>query len=269
MIFLYCLLLLFVILIILYLFAIAPSSNLHSVEEFRDVRFAHRGLHGNGVPENSMKAFSLAAEKGFGIELDIHLTKDNRVVVIHDYDTKRVCGKSLCVEDSTYIELCGLWLENTNQKIPLFEDVLKLVDGKIPILVELKSKGTKTTLCPFAAKTLDDYKGKYCIESFSPFIVSWFFKNRKNVVRGQLSQKMKTVGGNNFKNKLLGFILTNLLTNFITRPTFIAYNYKDVSNLSVKLCKNLFKTPIFAWTLKGAKIQKNVEGNFFAYIFEQ
>ncbi len=268
MIVIYSLLLLLAIVIILYLLAIAPSSKLNSVEEFKGVQFAHRGLHGNGVPENSMKAFSLAVENGYGIELDIHLTKDNRVVVIHDNDTKRVCGKNIPVEESTYKELSELWLENTDEKIPLLEDVLKLVDGKIPLLVELKSKGTNTVLCPFAAEMLDGYKGKYCIESFSPFVVSWFSKNRKNVVRGQLSSKMKTIGGDNFKDKLFGFLLTNLLTNFFARPNFIAYCYNDVSNLSVQICKNLYKTPIFAWTLRGAEVRESAEGKFFGYIFE-
>ncbi len=268
MIFVYILLLLLMVFILLYLFAIAPSLNLKTVEKFRDVHFAHRGLHGNGVPENSMKAFSLAVENGFGIELDIHLTKDKKIVVIHDDDTSRVCGKKLVIEDSIYSDLCELSLENTNEKIPTFEEVLKLVNGKVPLLVELKSKGMETALCPYAAGMLDSYKGEYCIESFNAFVVSWFSKNRKNVVRGQLSANIKTIGGDNLKDKLFGFLLTNLLTNFIARPHFIAYNYKNASNLSVQICKNLFKTPIFAWTLRGTKEQKNAEGKFFGYIFE-
>ncbi|MEG0692368.1 MAG: glycerophosphodiester phosphodiesterase family protein [Oscillospiraceae bacterium] len=269
MIFLYILLSLLLLLIVLYLFAIMPSLQTQLTKKFKYVQFAHRGLHGNGVPENSMQAFSLAVEQGLGIEFDIHLTKDNQVVIIHDNDTQRVCGKKLLVEESTYEELCTLSLENTDEKIPLLTDLLKLVNGKVPLLVELKSNAMETKLCPFAAEILGKYTGEYCIESFNTFIVAWYRKHRKHIVRGQLSTKTKTIGGDCFKDKLFGFVLTNLLGNFIAKPNFIAYDYNYISNLSVQICKYLFRTPIFVWTLKGEKEQKAAQGKFFGYIFEQ
>jgi glycerophosphoryl diester phosphodiesterase len=266
--YLFTIIIVLLLLFTLYLYLIAPKKNT-AIEKFRNIHLAHRGLHGDGVPENSMKAFSLAVEQGYGIELDVHITKDNKVVVIHDSNTLRVCGVEKSVEESTYDELSQLFLENTDEQIPLFTDVLSLVNGKVPLLVELKSKGSETTSCPYVALILDSYKGDYCIESFNPLIVAWYKKNRADVVRGQLSSKIKTVGGDNFKDKLYGFLITNLMTNCVTKPNFIAYDYKYLSNLSFKICKCLFKSPVFLWTLKGKEIQEKYEGKYFGYIFER
>ncbi|WMJ23514.1 glycerophosphodiester phosphodiesterase family protein [Paludicola sp. MB14-C6] len=265
----YTIIIILIILFVLYLYLIAPKKSSQAIEKFRNVHLAHRGLHGDGVPENSMKAFSLAVESGFGIELDVHKTLDDKVVVIHDSNTMRVCGVEKMIEESTYEELCELSLENTEEKIPLFKDVLTLVNGKVPLLVELKSKGSEIISCPYVVELLDSYNGDYCIESFNPLIVAWFKKNRPDIVRGQLSSKIKTVGKDTFKDKLLGFMITNLMTNFMAKPNFIAYDYRYISNLSFKLCKTIFKAPIFLWTLKGKEVQDKFEGKYFGYIFEK
>lgn len=269
MIFVYIAIAIFVVLFFVYLYLIAPKKNTKAIEKFRNIEIAHRGLHRDDIPENSMEAFSLAVEEGYAIELDVRLTKDEKLVVIHDHTTKRVCGEDLLVEDSTYEELYRLNLKNTGEKIPLFFDVLRLVDGKVPLLVELKGDGTKKNSSPYVAALLDQYQGDYLIESFDPRILAWFKKNRPNVIRGQLSTKIHTVGGDNFKDKFFGFLITNLLTNVLTRPNFIAYDYQYLSNASLRLCNFFFHPPIFLWTLKGKEQVEKYKNKYFGYIFEK
>ena len=150
--------------------------------------YAHRGLHdlSLGIPENTMAAFRRAVEHGYGIELDVQLTKDGQVVAAHDFDLKRICGVEKDVDELTYEELKALPVLGTAEHIPLFQDVLDLVDGKVPLLVEIKYKHVGSSICRKAAELLDHYSGSYCIESFHPVALMWFRKYRPYTVRGQL-----------------------------------------------------------------------------------
>ena len=145
--------------------------------------YAHRGFHGEeGIPENSMAAFKKARESGYGIELDVQLTKDGVMVVHHDYDLKRTCGVNKKIADLTYRELCRYRLMGTRERIPRFVEVLREVDGKVPLLVELKMETCNRKLCKKVAKALDQYKGLYCMECFHPYALYWFKKNRPEVI---------------------------------------------------------------------------------------
>ena len=160
-----------VVLAILYFLMIMPRM-IHKPDTapFKEWLYAHRGLHDNATeaPENSMAAFRKAADAGFGIELDIQLTKDKIPVVFHDFTLKRVCGGEGKISDYTYEELQQFHLCDSVEKIPKFEDVLKMVDGKVPLIVEFKIERTDLSLCPLADKMLRAYKGMYCMESFNP-----------------------------------------------------------------------------------------------------
>lgn len=210
--------------------------------------YAHRGLHGDGAPENSMKAFQRALEKGYGIELDIHLTKDGNLAVIHDYSLLRTAGVDVNIEDLNTDELDRFSLEGTNEKIPLFSDVLALYNGKAPLIVELKPLKNHAGLCEAVAKMLDQYKGAFCVESFDPRCIAWFKKNRPNYVRGQLAENFLA----NPKSKLplvLKCVMSWNLCNFLTMPDFVAYRYSDRKNLTVRLCRGLWKLRGVTWTL--------------------
>lgn len=212
--------------------------------------YAHRGIHNNqgDAPENSLKAFKQAVDMGYGIELDIQLSKDGIPVVFHDWTLTRMTGKKQRVSDLTLAELQQVCLRKSEQTIPTLEEVLLLVGGKVPLIVEFKVERYDLSLCEKAAPILDAYKGAYCIESFNPLVLLWYKKHRNRVVRGQLSdnfQKEMQAG-----NPLVLFLLSKLLFNGITKPDFIAYHHKYSDTLSLRICRKLYRLPMAAWTIK-------------------
>lgn len=256
------------VLAILYLFLIMPRM-LHraDVTPFTGIMYAHRGLHDNDsqAPENSMEAFRKAVDAGFGIELDIQLTKDKVPVVFHDYTLKRVCGVDGKVCDYTYDELLQFRLYRSDEQIPRFEDVLKLVAGKVPLIVELKIEYADCGLCPVADEILRNYKGAYCIESFNPLGVLWYRRNHPEIMRGQLSDAFYSNGE---MKGLLYFFLENLLLNFLTRPDFVAYNHKNAHKLSRRLCRGLYRNTAVAWTIRSEEELSEAEKKFDLFIFD-
>ncbi len=236
-------LLLFVLYILLF---IRPRG-----EEPRDKSlmcdYAHRGLHGGGVPENSLEAFELACRAGYGIELDIQLSRDGEVVVFHDYTLTRMtgCGKKLCELDTA--ELSELRLAGTEQRIPTLGEVLALVDGRVPILVELKGESLDSSLCPKAAELLRGYNGSYCIESFNPLLV----KGMKELLPEAFCGLLYTNAVRDKKSKsFLTIAITAMALNFLCKPNFIAYNEVDRESFPVKLSTKLYRAPKFVWTIR-------------------
>lgn len=151
---------------VLYFLAIMPRLSHRSERiKFTDVYYAHRGLHDNAseAPENSLAAFVRAVKAGYGIEMDIQLSKDRIPVVFHDFTLKRVCGREGKVCDYTYQELKEFKLYNSGETIPRFEDVLKAVGGRVPLIVELKVEWMDISVCPLADALLQDYRGLYCL----------------------------------------------------------------------------------------------------------
>ena len=255
-----------VILVILYNFLIMPRFTPRPMYEFKGWLYAHRGFHDNNsdAPENSAKAMKLAVEKGYGIELDVQLTKDEKVVVFHDATLKRVCGVDAPVNSMTYEELQQLRLLDSDEKIPLFSEVLKIIDGKVPLIMEVKMVNTKTRVCELANKELETYKGIYCMESFHPFAVQWYKKNRPDVVRGQLSANFKKEGQ---KEGFQEWLVHMLLTNVLARPDFVAYSHKSANNISRRLTRRYGATAV-AWTIRSqAELDKNRK-KFDLFIFE-
>ena len=165
-----------IVLFLLWMLALRCRKNHPAWDTLRKFRYAHRGLHNSaeeGIPENSMAAFRLAAEQGYGIELDIHLTRDGRLAVIHDNSLLRTAGADVKVKDLTAEELSQYRLEGTEEKIPFLEEVLPLFEGKAPVIVELKVEGNSAALAEAACKVLDGFKVDYCIESFHPQAIIW------------------------------------------------------------------------------------------------
>lgn len=273
--------------IILYLLSIMPHM-LHKpdMEPFKQVLYAHRGLHSNeskqtvlsdggkdagdakGIceaPENSMAAFRKAVDAGYGIELDIQLTKDKVLVVFHDFTLKRMCDAPGKVCDYTYEELQNFTLLDSVEKIPKFTDVLQLVDGRVPLIIELKIEATDTSACRIADEILQNYEGLYCIESFNPLGVYWYHRNRPGVVRGQLSDAF--LANEQFCNPLY-FLMEMLMFNFLTKPDFVAYNHKHERNLSRRLCRSLYRNTAVAYTIKSEDELKRAKEHFDIYIFD-
>ena len=252
-----------------YLFASAPG--IHKKTKWQHLTgwdYAHRGLYDNehGIPENSMAAFRRAVDKGYGIELDVHLTADNQLVVFHDDTLTRMCGMNKKISSFLYSDLMQLRLLGTEEGIPLFKDVLELIDGKVPLIIELKVDGSnQNLLCPLVWQLLSRYKGDYCIESFHPFVLQWFKRHEPQVVRGQLSC-------NFFKENphcdIVLFLMSNLMTNFFTHPDFIAYKYLDLDNPAVIYNRKLFHMMTVVWTIPGKPTYDRFKNKVDVMIFE-
>lgn len=212
--------------------------------------YAHRGLHNNEIPENSLLAFKNAVDNGYGIELDVQLSTDGVVMVFHDYLLKRMTGLDEKLSKLTLEELKFLSLANTDQKIPTFKEVLTLVNGKVPLLVELKGENLDSSLCPKVAELLKEYKGDYCIESFNPLLLKEMRKYLPNAYYGQL---YTNVCRDKKKYSILNILLTGMAFNFLAKPNFIAYNKETRNSLPVKIATKFYKAPKFVWTVKNSE----------------
>lgn len=267
------------VLLLLYLLAIMPRlCKRPDYKPFYGHMYAHRGLHnmnpsirkanspycnGGDYPENSYAAIKRAVEYGYGIEFDVHLTKDGIPVVFHDDTLLRICGVDGNLKDYTFEELQQFRLLGTEERIPAFTDILKLVDGRVPLIIEYKVENNADALCSTCNKILSDYKGLYCIESFHPLALLWYRRNRPDIVRGQLSENfMKTTPN------VLFFFLSHLAFNFIASPDFIAYNCKHYTELSRTLCRKLYRCLSVAWTVRSQDELEKIKSHFDLFIFE-
>ena len=246
--------------ILLYLFLIRTSGRETPVNLRCD--YAHRGLFGDGIPENSLAAFDAAVRAGVGIELDIQLSRDGEVMVFHDYSLMRMTGRDakLCEVDLPELKRLDLG----GGTIPTLDEVLTLVDGRVPLLIELKGENTDMSLCKVAAEMLDKYTGSYCVESFNPLLLREFGKLRPEVTRGLLYTKFKRGG----KFWALDFLLTSLIFNCLARPDFIAYDIAHPNTLALRICGALYHPYRFVWTIKSRAEYDAVKAAGESPIFE-
>jgi len=252
-----------------------PVSD-ERIDWILDSWIAHRGLHDDKTPENTLAAFNAAIEKGYPIELDVTLTKDKKVIVFHDKKLKRLFGVDGYVYDMTYEQLAELHFPGTNERIPLFSSVLATVDGQIPLLIEIKNEGEVGELERLVYEDLKGYKGPYAIQSFNPYSVKWFRINAPNVLRGQLSG---TFIVSDYEVEYAGttrlpwykrFILSNMLMNFESRPNFIAYEIKNDGYKAFKGLKKL-GVPVLGWTVDSKSTYEKVQNacdNFIVDTFD-
>ncbi len=228
-------------------------------------RYAHRGLHGEGVPENSMYAFRRAAESGYGIELDVHLSSDGVPVVIHDDNLKRMTGMDRAVSALDAKTLSNLFLAGSKEGVPLFEDVLHMVNGRVPLLIEIKSRGKAGELEEKTWALLKQYDGLFAVQSFSPYSLGWFSAHAPEVLRGQLSSAFRDLSEPLPAYQVFG--LKHLLTNFMARPNFISY---EIDDLPRKVVSRLRKKglPILGWTIRTEEQLKKANRYCDTVIFE-
>ena len=261
------LVLLALLLVILFLFATKPGTRRCGLERYTEVKFAHRGLHNRERAENSMSAFRAARDAGYGIELDVRLTKDGELVVFHDKTLDRVCGVPGKVIDFTYEELTAFKLGGTDDTIPLFSDVLSEIDGRVPLLIEIKMEPGESGIAEKLAEVIDGYHGDYIVESFNPLALRAFMKLKPEIPRGILSTLYSKEEP--FRGTFLYFLLENLMMNFLMRPDFIAYDKRGSKNYVLRLLRKNFSTPLFAWTIKSEEEEeKAISDGFDTVIFE-
>lgn len=261
-------LMILIILILIYIFMVAPRM-IHRADRtpFLGRHYAHRGLFDNqsDAPENSLAAFRKAVDAGYGIELDVQLSKDNIPVVFHDASLKRMCGVEGNVWEYTLEELKCLRLMKSDEQIPTFEEFLSVVDGKVPFILEYKLDRTQADVCRLTDAILQNYKGDYCIESFHPLALLWYRKNRPKVLRGQLCEEF--FRSDSYKGRIPFMLLSFMPFNFLTRPDFIAYNHQHARNISRLLCKALGGLSV-AYTIKSVEEYARVKDAFDLFIFD-
>ncbi len=233
----------------LYLFVVKGRTGHKGILALRGWYYAHRGLHSDGVPENSMAAFVAAKNAGYGLELDVHLMADGNLAVIHDSSLRRTACADIIVEDMSAEQLCGYRLESTDESIPLLLQVLDLVAGAVPLIIELKTyNGNYAQLCQATCDLLDSYGGPFCIESFDPRCIAWLRKHRRDIIRGQLTE-------NFFRSKsnlswVAKFAMRHQLLNVITRPDFVAYRFADRKTISNFFCRKVWGMLGVGWTIR-------------------
>lgn len=258
---------LLLILAILYMIAIAPARRPLG-EPFVSTKYAHRGLHDKELPENSLAAFGAAVDRGFGIELDVRLTKDGVLVVFHDDTLTRMCGVDSRVDSKTYSELLECNLLSTDCKIPTFREVMELVGGSVPLLIEIKEDAGNKKVSEKLAEELTGYNGPYIIESFNPLSLGVIKKLMPGVARGFLSQRFLK-SENKAYHKPLYFILQNLLLNRIASPAFIAYDIHGRKSISLRIARRLLGAVTVAWTVRSAEEEAIAKkAGFKTVIFE-
>ena len=253
-------------LILLYLLLFVRPKGRKPEDDRLLCEYAHRGLHDDTVPENSLQAFAKAADAGFGIELDVQLSSDGVVMVFHDYSLARMTGKEEKLKNLTAGELQALSLAGTEQTVPTFSQVLALVNGRVPLLVELKGEDLNAALCPKAAALLKAYSGDYCIESFNPLLIR---KMRRELPDAWYGQLYTNVCKEKKKSSPLNILLTLMAFNFLARPDFIAYSYTYRHTLPVRLATKFYRAERFVWTVRDADELARCHENGECPIFEK
>ena len=227
-----------------------------------NVPIAHRGLHNEEIPENSLKAFKNAIENNYAVEFAVRALADGSIVVFNDDTLGRMTGKDGYINNFTYDDVKELTLLKSEEHIPTFQEVLNLIDGKVPVLVEIKNSG-KVGFEKDVWKMLSKYKGEYAVQSFNPYSLEWFKINAPHVKRGQLASFFKG-------NKEIGFakryaLKRMLLNKKVSEPHFISYQVENLPNKYVKKYSDL---PLLAWVVKDQETLNRVNKYCDNIIFE-
>ncbi len=229
---------------------------------------AHRGLHGETVPENSLASFQKAIEKGYAIETDVRLTKDGALVLFHDDSLSRMCGVEKEVHDCTSEQLSHLRLADTDEKIPLLGELLALNGGRVPILLEIKEvkSANKKEYLQKIYEAFKGYDGEYAVQSFHPALVKGYRKLCPEIPCGILAtaqSKRSDFNGSKIW-KFKAFAVKNMLFNGWIKPTFLSYHAPDLPRKKTEK----FKGTVLAWTVRSKEEQAALSPYADNIIFE-
>lgn len=258
-----CLILL--ILLILLVLAVLPCFGRREEMRVLHIAYAHRGLHNDSKPENSLAAFRAAIAAGYGIECDVRLTADGIPVVFHDGSLTRMCGVEDKVSARTLAELRTLRLAGTDEQIPTLEELLHLTAGQVPLLIEIKGEDGNTAICAQTAELLDSYDGLFSVQSFNPLYLNWFRQQRPAFLRGLLYTDM--FADEPQMSLVRRIALTGMLLNFLARPDYISYNQTHPRTLMLRICRDILLTPCLIWTVRSPGEQRRCQPDA-AIIFE-
>ena len=219
----------------------------------READYAHRGLHGaDGVPENSPAAFARAIAEGLGIECDVQRTSDGQAVVFHDFDLDRLTAESGAVIDRSAAQLGQIVLNGTSDGIPTLQSLLQQIGGRVPLLIEVKSrKGLRVVpLCLAVRRVLEGYRGPVAVMSFDPRVSRWFATHSRHVVHGLVVSERN-------KSRFIRALRTRI-TLWAARPEFVAWDVRDLpSKLAARQRKR--GLPLLTWTVRDTRLRERAE----------
>lgn len=240
-----------VLLAVTYVFLVMPRVVDSADMELQSTDYAHRGLHGKTVPENSLTAFTLARDAGYGIELDVRLSADGKIFVFHDEDLKRMCGINKKLSTMTAAQIRSARLMGTQEQIPLLSEVLDAIEGRVPLLIEIKTDKNQFELCKRLALLLDTYSGAFAVQSFDPRILRFFKKYRPRFARGQLVSRLRpSKDKNQAPGRFVCFVINHMLMNVLSRPDFISMDKQHLNEPAFLLATKIFKCKGFVWTIR-------------------
>jgi len=232
-------------------------------------RIAHRGFWSADIPENSLAACEAAIVKDYAIEIDLRQLDDGTVVVFHDESLSRMTGKDGYVRALKKNDLKDYALTGSEEKpqhIPTLEEVLKLVKGRVPLLVEIKNSGKAGAFEQAVIDILAGYKGETAVQSFNPYSLGYFVEHAPHILRGQLSsyfRHVKEIGA------IKRAVLKRLKLNDVSKPDFIAYDWKYLPNKYVKKYVKSHNVPVISWTIKSNAEMETVRKHCDNIIFER
>jgi glycerophosphoryl diester phosphodiesterase len=210
--------------------------------------YAHRGLHGPGLPENSSMAFAAAIARGLGIECDIQRSLDGQAMVFHDWELDRLTGESGPVARRTAAELGAIRLAGSSETIPTLRELLDQTAGRVPLLIEIKSSrssGRKVgATCLAVRRVLEGYRGPHAIMSFDPRVVRWFARHSPLTLRGLVVTEEY--------DKALPGMIRRRLSLWHAQPDFLAYDIRDLPS-RFAAAQRKRGLPVLTWTVRSAE----------------
>ena len=226
------------------------------------VPMAHRGLHdvAQGIIENSTSAFSAAIEAGYGMECDVQVSADGEPVVFHDAKLDRLTEQTGPLGNRSAAEIGAISLTGSSDRIQTLGELLEQIDGRTPLLVEIKKNESKPGAIEERTRDLlKSYKGPAAVMSFNPDSMGWFAANAPDIPRGQLSTAFKT-GGGSHRPALQRFMARHLLVNAISKPHFIGYDINHLPSPATSFLRRR-GMPILTWTVR-TNINRDVASKY-------
>ncbi len=238
-----------------------PSSPSGRAEALRAVPFAHRGLHGSGAVENSRAAFEAAIARGHGIELDVQISRDGEAMVFHDWRLERLTEDAGPVKCFTAMALGGIRLRNSSETIPTLVEVLRLVAGRVPLLIEVKWRGRRGKRPGRAVqRALRGYRGAVGVMSFNPSVGGWLARNEPDILRGLVVSEEK-------KRNLRGAI-ERRLGLLRARPDFLAYDVRDLPSRFAAAAR-VRGLSVLTWTVRSDADRARAAAHADQIIYEE
>ncbi|WP_233397063.1 glycerophosphodiester phosphodiesterase family protein [Qipengyuania sp. YIM B01966] len=225
----------------------APPPAAARVGWLCDWQYAHRGVHDRGaggtLAENSLPAFAEAMRRGLGIECDIQRSADGRAMVFHDWELDRLTAQTGPVVAHTADALARMTLSGTEATIPTLEMLLRLIGGKVALLIEIKSRAGRpvSTACLAVRRALEGYYGPHAVMSFDPRVSAWFARHAPHIVRGLVVTEERARG--------FGGRARRHLALWQAKPEFLAYDVRDLPS-RFAASQRARGLPVLTWTVR-------------------